>query len=328
MPNTMLALRLAKQLGCKVEDLFSEREPETPHSITLIEKRQSPGNSRVVAAKIRGRVVGYELFGKSSLNDGFRAADGILSSDGETVRLFGSQSDLERTIMLLGCDPAFAILAAHVARSAPELHLACRFASSHKALAGLASGHAHLAGTHLHNRQSGEENVALAKSLFGRAEAKVIGFSMMEEGLMVAAGNPLGICGVHELADGKIRLANRETGAALRTLLDDYLKRCNIAPDSITGYEDTVSSHSEGAQMVTYRFADAALGLRAVADFHSLDFIPLETVRCDLVVPNDLLDHPGVNIILDILQGAKFKQELSALPGYDASRTGTMIAET
>jgi len=327
MPNTALALRLAKQLGCKVEDLFSEDEPETTMTITLPEGKARQ-NSRIVAARVRNRLIGYDLKGQSSLNEGFRAADGLLAADGDTVKLFCSEDSLDRTIMLLGCDPAFSLLAAHASRFARDIRLHCRFASSHKAMQGLAAGYAHLAGTHLHNRHREEENVTLARNLLGQTKATVVAFSFMEEGLMVAPGNPKRILSVSDLAGGSIRLVNREPGAALRSLLDDHLERRSILPTTISGYEKMVASHSEGARLVSFGFADAALGLRAVAEFQGLHFVPMETVRCDLVIPQDLMDHPAITIILDVMQGKKLREELSALPGYEASMTGQVIAET
>ncbi len=40
--------------------------------------------------------------------------------------------------------------------------------------------------------------------------------------------------------------------------------------------------------MAAYRLADAALGLRAVAVAHRLDFVPIQAVRCDLVIPRTI----------------------------------------
>ncbi len=327
MPNTVLALRLAKHLGCKVEDLFSEVEQKATQPITLPEGRERT-NTRIMAAKVRNRLVGYPLSGNGTFSEGFGAADGLITNDGNTASLFCSEICLDRTIMLLGCDPAFAVLAGHVSHIAPDFRLHCRFASSQMALQGLASGFAHMAGTHLHNRQAGEENVQLARTLLGSSSFTLIAFSMMEEGLMVAPGNPKGIRSAAELTEKRVKFVNREPGAALRTLLDDHLNRLHIPQTSVKGYEDTVASHLEGARMVAFGFADAALGLRAVADFHCLDFVPMATVRCDLVVPKDLLVHPAINIVLDVLQGRKLRQELAAIPGYEASLTGTIIAET
>lgn len=78
--------------------------------------------------------------------------------------------------------------------------------------------------------------------------------------------------------------------------------------------------------MIAWGMADAALGLRPVAHAFALDFVPLAEVRCDLVVPADLLDDPRIQIILDVLQSRGFRDELSLLPGYSQNKTGATIA--
>jgi molybdate-binding protein len=80
--------------------------------------------------------------------------------------------------------------------------------------------------------------------------------------------------------------------------------------------------------MVSFGLVDAALGLRAVAMSHGLGFVSLETVRCDLVIPRDLMEHSAVKIVLELLQTRDLRDELTALPGYDPSHMGTMIGET
>ena len=108
---------------------------------------------------------------------------------------------------------------------------------------------------------------------------------------MVAKGNPLGIRAVGDLAQSMVRFVNREPGAALRVLLDDYLELLGIPHNAIAGYSDEVSTHYEGAQRVFSRLSDAALGLRVVATAFGLDFVPIKEVRCDLVVARDLMEH-------------------------------------
>jgi molybdate-binding protein/DNA-binding XRE family transcriptional regulator len=326
LPNTALALRLARHLGCKVEDLFSEPVPAEGRPVTVFEKPDKE-NPRVAVANLRGRLVAYPLAGKHALNDGFQAALGMLDPSGTRVRLLCPEEVLEKSVFLLGCDPAFAILREHVLRHAPDVHIRCRFASSHRALELLAAGHAHLAGTHLHNTGTMESNVQLAKRVRLSSKAMLIGFSWLEEGLMVAPGNPFAIRTAADLAQTGVRFVNREPGAALRVLLDDYLDRAGIPAQAVGGYANQVASHREGAQMVSDRSADAALGLRAVADAFGLGFVPLETARCDLVVPCDLMDHPSIRIILDTLQTRRLRDELASLAGYDSSHTGAVIAE-
>jgi molybdate-binding protein len=122
-----------------------------------------------------------------------------------------------------------------------------------------------------------------------------------------------------------IRFVNREEGAALRKLLDSELARLGMPVSGIDGYAEEARSHFEGALRVAGGAADAALGLRIVAASLGLGFVPLATTRCDLVIPKDLRDQPGIAVLLDILQSSGLRKELRSLPGYDASEAGRMI---
>lgn len=324
-PNTALALRLAKHLGCRVEDLFTEEETDAELPVVVV--GEGPPRPRAAMARLRDRTVAYPLGGQWSLNTGFGAADGLVLPNAGTARLLASPEALDKTLLLLGCDPAFPILAAHAERLSPSLRVRCIFASSHKAIRGLGAGQAHIAGTHLHNEGKDEANVKLARTMLTGSEALVVGFSEIEEGMLVARGNPLGIRGVADLARPGVRLINREPGAALRNLLDFQLTKLGVPAEAIGGYGATVSDHMQGAQKVLHGLADAALGFRAMAEACGLDFVPIEFVRCDLVAPKDLLDHPAMTVLLDALQTRRLREELRSLPGYEASGTGSVIAE-
>jgi len=154
----------------------------------------------------------------------------------------------------------------------------------------------------------------------------VVGFSLMEEGIMVAPGNPLGIHSVADLASPKTRMVNREQGAALRVLLDDELAKQGIPSASINGYNHEVQTHNQGAQMVACNSAHAALGLHAIARAFRLDFVPMTEVRCDFVVPVDLVEHPTIQHILDVMQTRDLRDEIGHLPGYSPRETGKTIA--
>lgn len=327
LPNTEVALRLAKHLACRVEDLFSEETHAKDGPVTMVEGR-AQGSPRITVARVRDRLVGYSLERTSSFGQGFRPADGLLESDGKTIKLFEDPHRLDRAAMLLGCDPAFGILASHVARQIADVRLNWSFASSEKALKRLADGESHLAATHLHNTGTEQSNVVFAKKMLGEMPARLIAFTTFEEGLMVARGNPCKIKGVSDLAKKRLRMVNREPGAALRALLDDRLALSGIPADGIPGYGTLVSNHEEGAQMVLHGLADAALGLRAVASAFGIDFVTLEAVRCDIVIPDDMMEHQAVRVMLDVLQTRALRDELASLPGYDARDTGKVMGET
>ncbi|MGE4504678.1 MAG: substrate-binding domain-containing protein [Desulfovibrionaceae bacterium] len=319
-PNTLLALRLASALGCRVEDLFLE-EGGVSLPCTLAAPAQ-PG-ARVSLVRLGEGLLAYPLEGNDAFGGGFDAADGIVAPDGLGVRQLCAEDDPDHAIMLLGCDPAFALLGAHVARRAGGMRVLCRFASSSLAVGELAAGMAHVAGTHLHGREgAADPNALLARERLQGREASIVTFSEIEEGLVVAPGNPLGIRSVEELCGGRARLANREPGAALRTLLDELLLGAGLGPELVVGYADTVSSHDEGALRVLHGQADVALGFRAVARRYGLGFVPLVQARCDLVLPKDQLGHPVVRAMLETMQTRAFREDIRALAGYSAERTG------
>ena len=168
--------------------------------------------------------------------------------------------------------------------------------------------------------------VLSAKKKLTGTGGMVVGFSLMEEGIMVVPGNPLGIRSVADLATPEARLVNREPGAALRILLDDELARQVIPTASINGYQREVRTHNQGAQMVACGAADAALGLRTKANAFGQDFVPMAEVRCDLVIPSDLVEHPTIQRILDVMQTRDLRDEISHLPGYSPQETGKTIS--
>ena len=325
LPNTAVALRLARHLDRQVEELFCEDLGESGQEVFLPEGNRETG-TRVSLARVRDRLVGYPLEGEYALSHELRAADAVIGSRGRGVKYLSTGPAMESTVFLMGCDPAFSLLAAHVSRKDPKARVSCRFASSHSSLNALAKGETHIAGTHLHDSPGKDANVMAAKEKISATGGIVMGFSMMEEGLMVAGGNPLGICSVADLAARNARIVNREPGAALRLLLDDELAGAGILPSTIRGYGHNVRSHNQGAQMVACGVADAALGLRPIAHAFGLDFIPITEVRCDIVIPADLIEHATIKIMLDVMQTRHLREEISLLRGYHPGQTGNTIA--
>jgi molybdate-binding protein len=286
-------------------------------------------STRLVLGRVRNRLVGLPLQGAESIPFGLRSADGLLNPDRKTAHILSPPDRLEKTIILMGCDPAFEILSHHVSRVAPKARVHCRFASSHRALNALSDGVTHVAGTHLHNTGKDESNVVTARKKLSGMRSHIMGFSLLEEGLMVARGNPLGIRTVADLAQPMVRFINREAGAALRVLLDDHLQRDGIdGAATINGYQNEVKSHREGAYRIACNVADAALGLKAIAEAYGLGFVPITAARCDLVIPKDFSNHPTVRVLLDVLQSAPLRKEIDSIPGYGGGNiTGKLIAE-
>lgn len=325
-PNTAVALRLAKLLHCTVEDLFSD-EAGAAIDATLVEEVHAPG-TRVAMARIHGKLLAYPLTGKRLLLlEGFEPADGIMDTGSNSARLLCPPDRLDQSVILYGCDPGFSLLAMHTMREVPHSRIHCLFASSRSALEHLAAGRAHLAGTHMHSKGQEDGNLTLVREVLPGVSLVVVAFAHVEEGIMVSPGNPLGLSSIADLGDCRARIINRKQGAALRNLLDDQLIQYGISSTNVLGYELEANTHHESALNVLYGKADAALGFKAFAHTYGLDFIPLVTVRCDLVIPKEFFVLPEVGHLMSTLQTRKMREDLQSLPGYDSKDTGSVVAE-
>ena len=71
--------------------------------------------------------------------------------------------------------------------------------------------------------------------------------------------------------------------------------------------------------------ADTGLGINAAAKALGLDFVPLARERYDLIIPNEFMDSPQVQAVLDLLASPTFKARIEILGGYETSLTGTVM---
>lgn len=352
VPNTLVALRLARLLGCRVEELFTLPDDLEERDVEVIgfpgafdqtpgrdaapgEAQTGAAETRVMVAWTRGRWIAHPLAGRRVLHEGFTGADGMMRHrphEGGTgkARLLVDPEQLRRTALLLGCDPSLGIVGRHMARlarSGAPGHLAWLEAGSQAALDAVTAGTAHLAGAHLLDRASGEFNLPQARQALSHTGGIVVAFARWEQGLVVMPGNPKGIRTAADLARRGVRLVNREPGAGSRTLLDDLLAAAGVSRDAVNGYERTVATHFEVACAVASGGADTGIALVAAAEAYGLDFVPLAEVRFDFILPADHLAHPAVALLLEALQSRALRDELHALPGYDVREMGAIRAE-
>ncbi|GGO35965.1 substrate-binding domain-containing protein [Deinococcus humi] len=323
VPTTVVALRLAQALGCRVDELFS-LTPGTVHAHLIGDA--APGG-RVRLARLDHELMAVPLQGAAGLG---HRADGMITARREAeveVELSGDLELAERSVILSGCDPSLELLAAHTAKSAPDLRVITCPASSQAALAGLAAGQAHLAGIHLWDAGSQESNLPFVRQLGLAQSVHVIALWTWEQGLLTAAGNPGGIRGVDELRSGGLRLINRDPGSGSRLMLDAWLDAANFSGaerQALPGYQDEVASPLEAARRIQSGAADLAPGPRVAAQALGLDFVPLQREHFDLIVPEAYQSHPAVRALLHTARSDAFLWELAALGGYDAAQVGQL----
>jgi molybdate-binding protein/DNA-binding XRE family transcriptional regulator len=329
VPNTLVALRLARTLGCRVEELFRLKEPRARLDADWLGESPAAGAMRAQLARVGERLLARPLLGAAA----FTAADGLAwplepaARPRVRVELLVDADLPERTVVVAGCDPALALLGAHLTRRYPAFRLLWVPSSSLAALRLLGRGEAHAAGTHLWDPESQEYNVPYVRRELSGRRLVIVTLSQWQQGLIVARGNPKGIAGPADLGRADLTLINREPGSGSRAMLDVWLRQAGVPIRRVRGYRQERASHLEVAQAVASGAADVGPGILAVARALGLDFIPLQEERYDLVIPTEFLHSAALQALLDVAVSAPFQAELEALGGYDGSQAGTVVAE-
>jgi len=334
VPNTLVALRLARVLEIPVEELFRLEDASPPPPSTK-EVDLLPGGQTVEPGlpvqicQVDRRTVGVS---PSPVAWYLPPADAVVVDSAEKgpgrrrarVQIFQDTEQFGNRLLMAGCDPAMSVLARHLQKANIELVLAHR--NSSQALDLLRSGSVHIAGSHLRDEATGESNLPQVRKLFPRGTAVVFAFAVWEEGIVVAKGNPKAIREIADFARKGIALVNREPGSGSRSLLDSSLKRLGIASSKVTGYKQVAHGHLPAAWQVRMGHADCCVATRAAARVFGLDFIPLISERYDLVIRKQHIALPGMQLLLDTLNRTAFRRELEGLGGYDTSGAGKRMA--
>lgn len=225
-------------------------------------------------------------------------------------------------VVVAGCDPALPLLGASLAQLSPPIGLLWWPCSSSQALALAAAGAVHAAGVHYPAHASPPPGM---RRMLGPGGAVVVAFSAWEEGLAVADEVADQVADVGDLARLGLAVANREPGAEARALLQRECRRHGIRPTSLAGWHTSVPGHLPVAGAVAAGLAAAGITSRPAAAAYGLAFRPLAAERFDLVVPRHHLASPEVRGLFAALGGPDVRQQLGAIPGYDASACGSVV---
>ena len=325
VPNTEVALKLARELEVSVEDLFAlDRRGEQGVSSMPAELLSASKAAKGQAVRL-GQVGTKWISVPVSASPYFLPeADGILT-DQNRVAVFPSDGSAKKRIVLAGCDPATSLLAHMVERGA-DVEVIHAPASSELALRWLKQGKVHIAGSHLEDPKTAEFNLPFVHREFGAEEIGVITFAEWEEGFVVARGNPKSIRTVGDLNRKNVWFTNRQPGSGSRMLLDKLLREAGIASRSVQGYTRIASGHLAAAYSVVSGDADCCVATRSAARAFGLGFVPLHSERYDFVFRRSTLETPAVQTFMDVLQRASLRRKLETLAGYDTTKTGTRIA--
>ena len=331
VPNTEVALNLARELEVSVDELFSLQEgaqtsPESLSSEVLSATAPAKGQP-VRICQIGSRWVSVPV---SASPYYMPEADGIIKRTAKAngradLVVFAKDEAAQKRLVLAGCDPATGLLSRMVEKVS-GVEIVSAAASSKLALSWLSEGKVHIAGSHLEDPKTGEFNLPFIRKQFPDEDFTVVTFARWEEGLVIAPGNPKNVRKVEDLARKNLRFVNREPGSGSRGLLDKLLASAGMDATRVQGYDRVAYGHLAAAYCVLSRDADTCLATRSAAQTFGLDFIPLHSERYDLVMRKRTADLPAVKSFLDVLQRATLRRKLEVLAGYDTTQTGTIVA--
>lgn len=331
VPNTEVALKLARQLDVSVEELFS-LTTESPLSPETLTAEVLSAGSIAKGQAVRFCHVGDRLVSIPANSSPYflPEADGVVTRSSRSSRkaelaTFKQETPDPKKLVLAGCDPAIGLVSQMV-KEQSGVEIIPAAASSKLALNWLHDHQVHIAGSHLEDALTGEFNLPFLRREFPHDDLTVVTFAHWDEGLVIARGNPKQIQTMADLARKDVSLINRETGSGSRTLLDRLLKDAGVPSKRVTGYEKVAYGHLAVAYSVLTGEADCCLATRSAAKTFGLDFIPLQGERYDLVMHRQTLELPAIQVFLDVLQKSALRRKLEVLAGYETTRTGAVLS--
>jgi len=286
---------------------------------------------RLRRGRIAGREVAYPLVAGGRE---WGLADGML---GEGER-FGLESLAHLPshlppveLVLAGCDPSFALLEEALRREAGVEALWVPM-GSRQALEALEAGEVHVAGVHRPESAWPPEcrlpptsgpGIAPSPGTPEGLRCTRVGYALWEEALLFRPSHGGRIGGIEDLVQPELRFLNREEGAGARAVIDALLGEAGIDPNDLSGYRTTEArGHRAVIEGIASGAADVGVAIGALGEAYGLNALALTLDRCELVIPDLLLELPAVRALLDLLRRRSFRSQLEALGGYDLTILG------
>lgn len=255
-----------------------------------------------------------------------QSVEGMEAGTSINVRLLKEEEEIKNTIVCIGSHDTIIDTASDLLHKiSGRYFLSSAHVGSMGGIMALKSGETHISPIHLLDMENGSYNISyLKKYLPDKKMALIKGVNRIQ-GLMVTKGNPLNIRSFEDLEVGGIRFVNRQRGSGTRLFLDYNLKKYNISPERIKGYEREEFTHIAVAAVVAAGDADCGLGVYSAAELMGLDFIPLGNEEYDFAIPEKFLELDMINEFIKTITSEEFKKNLNELGGYDYRNIGKII---
>ncbi len=243
------------------------------------------------------------------------------------------RADLERTFAQ-AFDPSFHLLTMYASHDdalpalrdhmgQQGLHLDVRFCGSVDAIRALNEERCVIAGFHCLEQPKRSSVAAQSyRKLLERGKHKIIGFATREQGLVVRAGNPLGLKSLQDVVTKKARFAQRSQGSGTRVLLAELMQQAKLSLADLQNTALEEPSHSAIAQAVASGEAQTGLAIKAAAHNLGLDFVPLAQENYWLVCLKSALESEPITHLRQFLETQDWQHKLAQISGYAPHESG------
>ncbi len=246
------------------------------------------------------------------------------------LRWIDERVEREENILIAGSDDILLgrLLASYSRERFPKSVIFYSPVGSLKGIQCLSEHKAQACCLHLLDVETGEYNLPFLERHLSPQEYMVINLWHRKQGLILKRGNPLGIRGLDDVVRHKARFVNRNKGSGTRLFLEYLLSQKEFHETEIVGFTDEVDTHLEVGLRVLFGEVDVGLGIEYVSHLLSLDFIPFQEERFDLVIPKELWPLRVMKEFVSSIDPANIRRLARSLPGYSLKDTGKVLFES
>jgi excisionase family DNA binding protein len=229
-----------------------------------------------------------------------------------------------KIVLLAGSDdPALSMIHGLFHARHPAFALFTSSVGSGEGLKLLKEGSCHAALSHLYDQNADDYTFPFLQDVFENPGDLVLINLFRRSVGFVSKREPVESFG--SIAEKKLRFVNRQAGSGIRKRIDAMIAAEGLVAARIRGYEDEVYTHVDVAERILSGEADAGIAAESAARLAGFRFGRLFDERFDLVTFKELFFEENLQVFVEFIRSATFRERLERMPGYDCRSTGRVL---